>query len=104
VAEAIEAGGEGVIWTLGAGADLNANLVRFGAGRGVGEHVNEEVDVIFVGVEGSGFVEVEGEEHALDAGKLIFAARGSRRLTRADSDGFAYLTLHRRRGPIRIGP
>jgi quercetin dioxygenase-like cupin family protein len=104
MAEVVEAGGEGVVWTLGAGADLNANLVRFGAGRGVGEHVNEEVDVIFVGVEGSGFVEVEGEEHALDAGKLIFAARSSRRSTRAGWDGFAYLTLQRRRGPIRIGP
>jgi hypothetical protein len=31
MAEVIEAGGEGVVWTLGAGADLNANLVRFGA-------------------------------------------------------------------------
>jgi quercetin dioxygenase-like cupin family protein len=104
MAEVIEAGGEGVVWTLGAGANLNANLVHFGTGSEVGEHVGEEVDVIFVGVEGSGFAEVEGEEHALDAGKLIFAARGSRRSTRAGSDGFAYLTLHRRRGPIRIGP
>lgn len=52
------AGGEGVVWALRAGEDLNANLVRFGAGRGVGEHINDEVDVIFVGVSGSGFVEV----------------------------------------------
>ena len=51
MAEVVEAGGEGVVWTLGAGADLNANLVHFGAGREVGEHVGEEVDVIFVGVE-----------------------------------------------------
>ena len=104
VAEAVEAGGEGVVWTLGAGADLNANLVRFGAGRGVGEHVNEEVDVVLVGVSGSGFVEVDGEENALDAGKLIFIPRGSRRSTRGGPEGFGYLTVHRRRGPIRIGP
>ena len=57
-------GGEGVVWALGAGGDLNANLVRFSAGRGVGEHVNGEVDVIIVGVSGSGCVEVDGEEHA----------------------------------------
>jgi quercetin dioxygenase-like cupin family protein len=105
VREAVTAGGgEGVVWTLGAGEDLNANLVRFGAGRGVGGHVNEEVDVIFVGVSGSGFVEVEGEEQALEAGKVVFVDRGFRRSTRAGPEGFAYLTVHRRRGPIRIGP
>jgi len=98
------AGGEGVVWALGAGEDLNANLVRFGAGRGVGEHANEEIDVVFVGVSGSGCVEVDGEKHALDAGKLVFVPRGSWRSTRAGPEGFAYLTVHRRRGPIRIGP
>jgi mannose-6-phosphate isomerase-like protein (cupin superfamily) len=45
---------------LRAGSDLNANLVRFGAGRGVGEHVNDETDVVFVFVAGSGFVEADG--------------------------------------------
>jgi quercetin dioxygenase-like cupin family protein len=97
-------GGEGVVWALGAGEDLNANLVRFNAGRGVGEHVNDEVDVIIVGVSGSGFVEVEGEVHALDAGKLVFVPRDLRRSTRAGPEDFAYLTVHRRRGPIRLGP
>ena len=48
-----------------AGSDLNANLVRFGAGRDVGEHVNDETVVVFVGVAGAGFVEAEGREHAL---------------------------------------
>ena len=46
----------GVVWTLEAGEDLNANLVRFGPGRGVGEHVNDEVDVLVLGVSGSGIV------------------------------------------------
>jgi quercetin dioxygenase-like cupin family protein len=77
--------------------------VRFDAGGGVGEHVNEELDVVFVGVAGSGFVRVEEEEHALSAGTLVFAPRGSRRSTLASSDGFAYLTVHRRRGPLTIG-
>jgi quercetin dioxygenase-like cupin family protein len=94
---------EGVIWTLEAVADLNANLVRFGAGRGVGEHANDEVDVIFVGVSGVGFVEVDGREHALDAGKLVFVPKGARRSTRGASEDFAYLTVHGRRGPLWIG-
>jgi quercetin dioxygenase-like cupin family protein len=77
--------------------------VRFDAGGGVGEHVNEELDVVFVGVAGSGFVRVEEEEHALSAGTLVFAPRGARRSTLASTDGFAYLTVHRRRGPLTIG-
>jgi quercetin dioxygenase-like cupin family protein len=98
------AGGRvGVIWALEGTGDLNANLVRFEAGGGVGEHVNEEVDVLFVGVAGSGSVRVDDEEHALLAGTLVFAPRSARRSTSASSDGFAYLTVHRRRGPLRIG-
>jgi quercetin dioxygenase-like cupin family protein len=93
----------GVIWTLEGSDDLNANLVRFDAGGGVGEHVNDEVDVLFVGVAGSGSVRVDGEEHRLSAGTLVFVAKGARRSTGASSDGFVYLTVHRWRGPLRIG-
>src|SRR3712207_551969 len=97
------AGGRvGGIWALEGCGDLNANLVRFETGGGVGEHVNEEVDVLFVGVAGSGSVCVDGKEHTLSAGMLVFAPWGARRSTGAFSDGFAYLTVHRRRGPLQI--
>jgi quercetin dioxygenase-like cupin family protein len=96
-------GDRGVIWALEASGDLNANLVRFDAGGGVGEHVNEEVDVLFVGVAGTGTVRVDGEEHPLSAGTLVFAPKGVGRSTVALSDGLAYLTVHRRRGPLGIG-
>ena len=96
------AGREGVVWALDASEDLNANLVHFGAGRGVGEHVNDEVDVVFVGVSGAGFVEVDGRAHALEAGKLVFVPKGAKRSTRGASESFAYLTVHGRRGPLRI--
>ena len=68
--------GTGVVWTLKGSTQVNANLVRFDAGGGVREHVNEEVDVLFVGVAGSGIVRVDGEEHVLSAGRLVFAPRG----------------------------
>ena len=96
-------GREGVIWSLEAGSALNANLVRFGAGRGVGKHANDEVDVVFVGVSGAGFVEVDGREHALNASKLVFVPKGAKRSTQGASEDFAYLTVHERRGPLRIG-
>jgi quercetin dioxygenase-like cupin family protein len=96
-------GREGVIWTLGESVDLNANLVRFGVGGGVAEHVNDEVDVLFVGVSGSGSVEVDGEEHPLSSGTIVFVPRGTRRSVRSGSEDFAYLSVHRRRGPLQIG-
>src|SRR5215208_1985083 len=94
----------GVIWTLRESSDLNANLVRFGAGGGVGEHVNDEVDVIFVGVSGTGSVLTNGEACSLSAGTLVLVRRGARRSILSRSEGFSYLTIHRRRGPLQIEP
>jgi quercetin dioxygenase-like cupin family protein len=100
--EVITAAGEGAVWTLRGSEDPNANLVRFTRGRGVDEHTNTEVDVIFVGVSGSGVVTIDGDEHPLSAGTLAFAAKGTRRSSRSSSAEFAYLTVHRRRGPLQI--
>jgi quercetin dioxygenase-like cupin family protein len=103
--EVIAAAGEqvGAIWSLQGSEDLNVNLVRFASGRGVDEHTNTEVDVIFVGVSGSGVVTIDGCEHPLSAGTIAFIPKGTRRSTRSTSEDFAYLTVHRQRGPLRIG-
>jgi len=104
-AEAASAAGrQGVVWTLEGRGDLNANLVRFGSGRGVGEHVNDEVDVVFVGVSGSGTVVAGSEKFTLEPGRLVFVPKGARRSTRSASGEFAYLTVHRRREPMRVVP
>jgi mannose-6-phosphate isomerase-like protein (cupin superfamily)/hemerythrin-like domain-containing protein len=94
--------GLGVLWTQEGSEDLNANLVRFEAGEGVGIHANDEVDVVFVGVSGSGTVVVDGEEFALGPGRLVFVPKGCLRATRSASGEFAYLTVHRRRGPVGL--
>ena len=93
----------GTIWSLGPGEDLNANLVRFPAGRGIEEHVNDEVDVILVGVSGTGAVAVDGEEHAMSVGALVLIPKGARRRIRSLSRDFTYLSVHRRRDALRIG-
>jgi len=93
----------GVIWSLDTGSDLNANLVRVGTGQGIKEHVNDEVEVSVLGVSESGFVALDREEHALSAGILVFIPKGARRSTVSASEDFAYLTVHRRRGPLHIG-
>ena len=94
--------GAGVLWSLEPADDLNVNLVGFPAGEGVGEHVNEEVDVLVVGVAGSGVVTVDGYEYPLRAGTVAFIPKGARRATRSGSADFAYLTVHRRREPLQI--
>ena len=93
----------GVVWTLEASSQLNANLVRFETGDGVREHVNDEVDVIIMGISGSGSVEVDGREHPVSNGTLVFVPKGARRSTRSASGDFAYVTVHSRRGPLQIG-
>jgi quercetin dioxygenase-like cupin family protein len=92
----------GVIWSLQESRDLNVNLVQFSEGEGVGEHRNDEVDVLLVGVSGSGEVRINGTLHCLSSGTLILIPKGSRRSTRGTSADFAYLTIHQRRGPLKI--
>jgi quercetin dioxygenase-like cupin family protein len=95
----------GARWTLEGDGDLNANLVSFPPGDGVGEHVNEERDVLLVGVAGAGAVVVDGVEHRVLPGTLVLVPRGARRATRAGAERFSYLTVHRRRpGGIPLGP
>jgi quercetin dioxygenase-like cupin family protein len=69
--------GLGVLWTQEGSEDLNANLVRFEAGEGVGIHTNNELDVVFVGISGSGKVVVDGEEFAMGPGQFVFAPKGA---------------------------
>jgi quercetin dioxygenase-like cupin family protein len=76
---------------------LNVNLIVWDPGEGVVEHVNEEVDVLLVGISGAGIVEVEGREHTLQAGQALIVAKGSRRAIRSTGERFAYLTCHRLR-------
>jgi hypothetical protein len=44
----------GVSWSLQERRDLNVNLFQFPVGEGAGEHVNDEVDVLFVACRGLG--------------------------------------------------
>ena len=96
--------GLGVLWILEGSEDLNANLVRFEAGEGVGIHANDEMDVVVVGVSGSGPVVVNGEEFSLGPGRMVFVPKGYLRATRSGYGEFAYLTVHRRRGPVQLAP
>ncbi|MGN6675434.1 MAG: cupin domain-containing protein [Thermomicrobiales bacterium] len=89
----------GVAWGY-QGDDLNANLVVFHGTDGVATHTNHEVDVLVVGIAGTGVVEVDGERATLDAGQALIIPKGAARSLAAAGDSFAYLTCHRRRAGL----
>jgi quercetin dioxygenase-like cupin family protein len=95
--ERLAAGGSGAVSNLET-EDLDINLVRFEAGAGVASHVNREVDVLMVVIQGEGIL-VEGDlEHALRAGQAALIPKGVERAVRSAGDtAFAYLSIHRRR-------
>lgn len=89
----------GPIWTHQS-ADLNANLLVLADQNAIPAHVNDEVDVLLVGVAGSGVVEIDEVEHSVGPGQLLVIPKGARRAIRGIGDRFAYLTCHRRRAGL----
>jgi quercetin dioxygenase-like cupin family protein len=79
---------QGPLWSH-AGDDLNANLVRLEAGEGVAGHVNGDVEVLLVGVLGTGIVEVDGRRYVLGAGQALVIPKGAQRAIEAGPAGFA---------------
>jgi quercetin dioxygenase-like cupin family protein len=82
-----------------ASADLNVNMLRFAGERGIEAHVNREVDVLIVALDGEGLLTVDGAPTLLSAGDAVIVPKGAERSIRANGDRFAYLTCHgQRRG------
>ncbi|MFD3563231.1 cupin domain-containing protein [Streptomyces sp. NPDC058686] len=93
----------GALWKLdGAARQLDANLVRLPAATVVAEHVEPDLDVLLVVLEGDGSLRHADEEEQLAPGALVFVPRGERRSVAAGPDGLAYLTAHRRRPGLTI--
>jgi mannose-6-phosphate isomerase-like protein (cupin superfamily) len=95
--------GSGPLWGM-ASHDLNATLLAWPADEAVAEHVNAELDVLMVVLEGTATVTIDAAAHDLRAPAAILVPRGTRRAIRAGADGVRYLSIHRRRGPLQIAP
>jgi quercetin dioxygenase-like cupin family protein len=91
----------GPVWGA-ASADLNATVLVWPAGQGPDEHVNPERDVLFVVLEGSATLTVDGEPLRLEAGEARIVDKGTSRALVAGPDGVRYLTAHLRRGGLQI--
>ena len=93
------AGHDGPIWSS-SGEQLNINLIRLSGGAAIGAHINVELDVTIVVVEGDGLLTLDGTERRVHAGEIVVIPRGVPRAI-ASADGvFAYVTWHRRRAAL----
>jgi mannose-6-phosphate isomerase-like protein (cupin superfamily) len=97
----LRSSGTGPLWGM-ASTDLNATLLAWPPGHEVAEHVNEELDVLVIVLDGHGSATIDGELHDLAAGSALLVPRGTRRRIKADDAGLRYLSVHRRRGPLQI--
>ena len=77
--------------------DLNVTLLSWKAGQGVEPHVNAEVDVVLIVVDGEGEVSVGGEVFAVRAGQALLIPKGCERAIRCVGERFSYLSVHKRR-------
>lgn len=89
-------GSNGAIWGTETD-DLDATLVRWGAGGGVDAHVSDEVDVVMVVLAGAGMIIVDETSAALQVGSVIVVPKGSMRQIVAGDDGLTYLNVHKRK-------
>jgi quercetin dioxygenase-like cupin family protein len=94
-------GGRGPVWG-GESVDLNATLLEWPAGDGPAEHVNDQLDVLYVVVAGSATLTVDGEPHELGPGGVTIVDKGARRSLVAGPEGVRYLTAHVRRGGLQL--
>lgn len=90
---------QGPVWSRTT-EQLNLNLLRFEAGEGIPVHVNAEVDVVGVVVEGRGQITIGNDRHAVESGQIFVIPRGAPRAIRALSAVFAYVSCHQRRAGL----
>jgi quercetin dioxygenase-like cupin family protein len=93
----------GPVWGA-ASEDLNATVLVWPAGEGPAEHVNESRDVLYVVVEGSVELTVDGEPNELRQGDALIVPKGARRALVAGPDGVRYATAHLRRPGLEVKP
>jgi quercetin dioxygenase-like cupin family protein len=97
----------GALWKLAEpGRQLDANLVHLPPHQHVDLHVEPDLDVLLLVVAGTGTLGAEppAPPQPLTEGALVWLPHGAARSLAADDRGLSYLTVHRRRPGMRIGP
>lgn len=99
---AVSVGSGGAVWSLPHGGDLDANLVRLDPGAAIDAHVNDELDVLLFVQSGTAVLTVDDQAQSLGPDHLALIPKGSRRTIVAGTGGITYLSVHRRRSPLKI--
>ena len=76
---------------------LNATILSWQKGRGLEAHINHELDVVLVILEGEGEAFIEDEKISLHAGMVVPISKGLVRAITATSERLTYASVHRRR-------
>ncbi len=79
---------------------LNVNLQRLADGAAIPQHINHEVDVFVVVIQGTCKLIVDNESTVLRTGMAAIIPRGHLRTLRCTMGPLVYLTCHRRRSPL----
>jgi mannose-6-phosphate isomerase-like protein (cupin superfamily) len=79
---------------------LNVNLLRLSQGASIPQHINEEVDVLFVVIQGTCKLIVDNQTTVLRTGMSAVVPCGYLRALRCTIGPLVYLTCHRRRAPL----
>lgn len=77
--------------------DLDVTLLSWRAPHAIAAHINNEVDVVMIGIAGSGEVTVDGAVYALSTGQALLIPKGAERSIRCQESDFSYLSVHQRR-------
>ncbi len=77
--------------------DLDLTLLTWLPHQQVPAHVNDEVDVVMIAIEGAGVVTVNGARHELSAGGALLIPKGAERAIAGIGGCFSYLSVHARR-------
>jgi quercetin dioxygenase-like cupin family protein len=97
-------GADGAVWSLPHDGDLDANLVKLGPGGAMAAHRNAEVDVLVVVIAGEGTVSIDGHDIEVSQHHLVRIPKGTLRRVTAGATGLVYLSVHRARAGLGIGP
>lgn len=93
----------GATWKLDApDRQLDANLITLARGGRIETRRGPDLDVLLLVLEGSGALVSPAGAVELLPGHLVWLPRLSERSFAAGPDGISYLTVHRRRSPLRI--
>lgn len=85
----------GVVYSASS-EQLRCNLAVLESGEVMGSHVNDEVDVLIIGMSGTGQLTIDGAESTLATDVLALIPRGCERQITATSR-LTYLSVHARR-------